>query len=164
MTDIARLSKGSEKQFAFGEIKSNAEIIRIDSFLHERAERILADMRGDKQEGANVFCGLSFGSFEGVLKAVDLRGDTQSAYLILRAGGKQISCVVNNVPREELRTALDSRVRISGRAHYEVKSQLPVRFDIQRIEIIPTTEAADLALWRGAFSWQDDRVDAEGWA
>lgn len=106
---------------------------------------------------------VAFGSYNGVLKAVDLRGVTQKAVLVLAAGGKQIECVVNTLAVSTLRDALDRRVAVSGRAHYEAGCGLPTRLDVMDVRILPNREDADLARWRGAFAIPAGASEEDAW-
>ena len=102
-----------------------------------------------------------YGSFDGVLMAVDLRGDMQKAALKLSAGGKEIECIVNAVAVSQLGDALDERVNAYGLAHDERTSGLPDRLDVRDLKIIP--ESSALNRWRGAFEMPADDRDQSGW-
>ena len=169
---MVSLGRGVERDFAFGEIKTNANFaIRIDDFFAARAEAVLDDVSDEisvleieeyrrNQQG---FSGVSLTSYDGVLKAVDLRGTTQKATLVLTAGGEQIDCVVNALNVDKLREALDRRVLAYGMAHYEKTSGLPVRLDIKNVRLLPKRAASNLAKWRGQFKIPDNVLEEEAW-
>jgi hypothetical protein len=166
INDIASLTKGAGRAFSFAEVKGEPmspteapAIIRIDEFLENRARRILRDAIA--AGAAMYFQGTAFGSFDGVLKAVDLRGDMKKAVLLLSAGGNPVECIVNIVAVTELGDALDQRVIAYGVAHYERHSGLPVRLDIRKIEIVKKGDG--LGRWRGAFDVPPDAHDKSGW-
>jgi len=104
------------------------------------------------------FAGHVYGSFVGIVRAVDLRGALPEIKLIL-AGGKQIDCVCTQDHIEQIRGALNRRVRIEGNAIYDGKSGLPRRVEVRDISspIMPS----DFAKWCGAFEpfeidpWED---------
>ena len=106
------------------------------------------------------FEGTACGSFDGEVRAVDLRGALPEIKLILSAGGKEIDCVCRNIDIETIRTALNRRVRISGLAIYDGKSGLPRRIEASELEIVQG--APDFARWKGAFEpfeiepWEED--------
>src|SRR4051812_7958325 len=140
--EVVSLNKGVGRTFAFGEVKSNSDFaIRVDHFLATRAEAVFGAVSvGDKVESLQAekgFAGIALVSYDGVLKAVDLRGITQKAALVLTAGGRQIECVVNTLAVSKLRDALDRRVIVSGRAHYEAGSGLPTRLDVRDVRVLP---------------------------
>lgn len=170
VSDIASLTKGAGRTFQFAEIKGepavagSATVIRIDEFLENRARRVLQEVLADEDaEKADVryFEGNAFGSFDGILKAIDLRGDLKKAALILSAGGKEIECIVNTVAINDLGDALDRRVIAYGMAHYERHSGLPVRIDVRKLEIV--RDGQGLSRWRGAFDIPPDAHDRGGW-
>lgn len=166
--EVLALNKGVGHTFAFGEIKSNADFaIRVDEFLASRAEAVYefvsAEESGAPHSTGEGFAGVALASFDGVLKAVDLRGITQKAALVLTAGGKQIECVVNTLAVSKLRDALDRRVIAFGRAHYEGASGLPIRLDVRDIRVLPERANADLARWRGQFRIPVDAPEADAW-
>lgn len=161
--DIAALNTGVGHTFAFGEVKTNRNlVIRIDDYLAKRARGVLAEIGAGERQPTALFSGIAFGSYDGVLKAVDLRGDVQKAALVLTAGGREIECIVNTVAVARLGEALDRRVVVSGRAHYDGVSQLPVRLDIQDLKLVKARREADLARWRGSFDMTEASQD-DGW-
>jgi hypothetical protein len=160
--DIASLSRGAGKSFSFAEVKaSESTVIRIDEFLEMRARRVLNDVARQVASLAGTFEGAVFCSFEGVLKAVDLRGDMKKAVLLLSAGDRQIECVVNALKVTRLGEALDKRVTASGTAYYERNSGLPVRLDVRDLTITPP--GSGLTRWRGAFDIPTEDRDRDGW-
>ena len=154
LRDIGSLSTGAGHSFSSGTLKSNRGMVvdigprlaRAAAGLMQQAEtlRIAAPMR-------SRFSGVAFSYFDGVLKLVDLLGETQKAVLVLTAGGKQIECGVDKLSVDQLRAALDRRVVAYGRAHYGPSSGLPERLDVTKAEPVRPLADADLARWRGAF-------------
>jgi len=157
---IATLNRGVGQRFEFGEIKADTgKVIRIDKFLAERAERVLADMR--RKEGAALaFEGTAYGAFDGILRAVDFQPAMKRGTLRLTAGDLPIICNITNVSLEEITVALEKRAVVYGLAHYDGKGGLPKLLDIQRIEVV--SAGGELNRWRGAFDIPDDQPD-EGW-
>jgi hypothetical protein len=102
-----------------------------------------------------------YNRLDGVLKAVDLRGEMQKAVLLLSAGGKQIECIVNTVQVTQLGDALDKRIIAYGLAHYDRKSGLPARLDVRDIKVIHDGEG--LGRWRGTFDIPQPDRDRSGW-
>jgi len=166
--DIATLPKGAGRTFSFAEIRgtpitpeSAPTIIRIDEFLERRAKRVLQAAIAERTSRSATFDGTALSSFDGVLKAVDLRGVMQKAVLLLSAGGKPIECIVNTIEVTELGDALDRRVIVYGLAHYDRGSGLPTRLDVRRMEVLQ--EGATLSRWRGAFDIPPVNYDRDGW-
>ena len=95
------------------------------------------------------FVGVAYGSFDGTIRAVDLRGALPEVKFVLTAGGKQIDCVFRGSDVEVLCQALNQRVRVTGRATYDGRSGLPRRIDHPSIVIL--NEPTDFSSWRGAF-------------
>lgn len=163
LQDIVSLNRGAGYSFAFGELKSNGgQLIRIDSYLGKVVDSLVAEIATANRVAPNPerkFTGIAFGSFDGVLKAVDLRGEVKQGKLILTAGGREIECTLNALTRAELQAALDSRVMAFGRAHYDQSSGLPVRLDLTKAELIPSCEGADLGKWKGAFNIPESQTE-----
>lgn len=154
---IVTLNKGVGQRFEFGEIKAETgKVIRIDKYLADRAERVLADMR--RKEGAALaFEGTAYGSFDGVLRAVDFQPTMKRGTLRLTAGDLPIVCNITHVSLEEITASLEKRAVVYGLAHYDGKGGLPKLLDIQRIEVMSAT--GDLNRWRGAFEVPSDQPD-----
>ena len=143
---LTELSGGTEKNFSHGEIQfeDGAEnAIRIDKFFGERAKQVLASLE------YTLYAGTTLGSFDGVLKEVDLRGKPARAKLITSIGGKELNCTCNFVTVDNLREALDKRVIVSALAHYDGTDRLPKRIDIKKIQILENE--GTLERWKGAF-------------
>lgn len=158
LNDIVSLNRGAGHSFAFGELKSNlGQLIRIDDYLARTVESLIIE-RATADQVAEIaersFSGIAYGSYDGVLKAVDLRGDVKKGKLVLTAGGREIECTLNALTTPELQTALDSRVMAYGRAHYEKSSGLPVRLDVTKAEPV-VAQPSNLAGWKGAFKIPD---------
>ena len=166
--DIASLPKGAGHTFSFAEVKgtpanddTTPTITRIDEFLENRARRVLQDVISGTPASMRSFEGTAYSSFDGVLKAVDLRGEMQKAVLLLSAGGKPIECIVNTVEVTKLGDALDQRVIVYGLAHYDRNSGLPARLDVRDMQIIK--EGNGLSRWKGAFDIPPNDYDRNGW-
>lgn len=148
---IARLNEGVGDVFAFGEVKTAGGIVvQIDKFLAERAQAVLADIEREERGQQTFFSGSAHTSFDGILKAVDLRGDHKKAILILTAGGIQIDCGVDRLDVEQLRAVLDRRATVYGLAKYEPTNPLPTYFEVFDVAIVP--DGVGLNRWRGAFN------------
>ena len=119
-------------------------MIRIDDFLRQRTSAIR------KSSGDQWYSGVVFGTFDGVLDYVDVRGLLPQIKLTLSAGGKEIDCVCRREDIEVLGDALHHRVRVSGRAIYAGHSPLPIRVEVSGVE--PIGEARDFSRWKGSFS------------
>ncbi|MEL7405302.1 MAG: hypothetical protein AAGJ89_17890 [Pseudomonadota bacterium] len=144
---LAKLSKKAGQRFNYATMRNGGpELIRVDPFLSGQVAAIVnkAQKQAD-QAVSNFFVGSAIGSFDGVIEAVDLAGDAPSARLILSAGGKPIDSVLFDMDLEEVRMALGSRVRVTGRAIYGAASALPVRIEIRSIERVGQSSIIDLA-------------------
>ncbi len=161
--EIAALNNGSGHSFAFGELKSTSgNIIRLDEMLGKRARSLVLEIEAEKKGRDVRFVGVAYGSFEGRLEEVDLRGELWKGVLVLSAGGKQIVCTVSALEMPEIRLALKRRVLAYGRAHYGASSGLPERLEITSIQPVKSASNANLGRWRGAFDIPDSDP-AEDW-
>lgn len=149
---IGRLGRGAGQRFAYGELWAKSpQPFRIDEVLAEQAASVNAPPDIDKSSEETWFCGFVYCSFDGAIKEVDFRGSLPQGKLILSAGGKQIDCIFRGVEEEQIRVAVNRRVRIQGRAFYDGKSGLPRRIDITAPpEVIKVP--GDFTKWRGAFA------------
>ncbi len=156
---IDKLAQGASKSYGYGELHvSNDNIIRIDPFLRERTQAVIRPESYRPQiEDADWYKGIVEGSFDGSIKAVDLRGRLPEIMLILTAGNKKIDCVCTENDVESIRKNLDRRVRIFGRAIYDGRSGLPRRIEVRQIE--PVANETDFTTWRGKF----DTFDPPEW-
>lgn len=150
---ISKLGTGAKKSFEYAEIWVSADkAFRVDSFLSERALAVINPEMATAGEDAGdecLFSGVSFGSFDGTVQVADLRGNLPAIKLILSAGHKQIDCICRADDIEKIRTSLNRRVRVFGRAIYDGRSQLPRRIEVADFQSIPTN--ADFTRWRGSF-------------
>jgi hypothetical protein len=161
---IQKLSAGaSGKRFGYAEVWPGHEgnIIRIDEFLNLRAASLKApDVISEASYQKKWFKGATTGTFDGVIKAVDLRGSLPELKLILSAGGKEIDCVCRIDDIAVVRSALDRRVRVSGLAIYDGRSGLPIRLQVSDIKEVG--ERGDFLKWKGSFApfdplpWEED--------
>ena len=154
---IALLNSGLGQTFSRGEFKSNqglhidlnADLARIaQDLVIQRAKFFLGNY------GQTRFEGSAFASYDGTLKMVDLIGDRQKAVLVLTAGGKQIDCCVDALTVEQLRSVLDRRVMVSGRAHYRASAGVPDLLDVLKAVPLHDSSVSDLARWRGSFEFE----------
>jgi hypothetical protein len=154
VNQIAKFSKIGYSEIWTGE----ARVFRVDTFLTNRARLILNPVAEDKLETLNYmidmpqrdwYKGVAFGSFDGEVKAADLRGALPQITLIMTAGGAEIDCVCRAENIEEIRAALNKRARIYGRAIYDGKSGLPTRIEVSKITVV--SGSRDLTRWKGSF-------------
>ncbi len=149
---LAALGNGSDKSFSHGEIGIKGQqdtVVRIDKFFDKRADRAFSEF---KSPVINLFEGVAYGTFDGELKEVDLRGTVASAKLVLNVGGGvELDCTCNAVTVQNLRDALNQRVTVSAIAHYNGRDRLPEQIDIKRID--PLVNVGSLANWRGEFAF-----------
>lgn len=141
------LSKGASKKFDYATVTNKgSDIVRVDRFLHNQVGKIIRAAQ-DVAEAVptRFFVGEAIGTFDGVIQAVDLKGDAPEARLILSAGGKPIECVLFGMDLEEVRLSLGNRVAVTGRAIYEGKTGLPSRIEIRRIKRFASVDSLDLS-------------------
>lgn len=135
----ANLSKGAGRDFSYGIIEApEVAPVRLDKLMERRVREIIK-AASDAAAAAprKYFRGTAIETYDGVVKAVDLRGLFPEAKLILSAGGKrEISCVVSREDVEMLRQALDVRALVTGRAQHDGHSMLPERIDVSQIKVI----------------------------
>jgi hypothetical protein len=84
--------------------------------------------------------------FEGAVKEVDLRGALPEIKLMLGTGTRRSLASCRNISVERIRSALDRRVRVFGRAVYDGKSGLPRRVEITSID--PIASGHDFTEWK----------------
>lgn len=110
---IRKLATGAPKLFGYGEIwTDDDQVIRVDPFLADRAaratdtEQILGTQDPRFSPRRKWFEGVVQGTFDGAIKAVDLRGALPEIKLILSAGEATIDCVCreSDIPKSELRS------------------------------------------------------------
>ena len=147
---LVTLSRGAGKKFSYAELRlRRSGVVRIDPFLGERAQAIIAPPPQPGVERKEWFKGEVNASFDGTIEAVDLRGALPEVTLILTAGQKEIDCVCRADDIENIREGLHHRVRISGRAIYDGKSGLPRRIHVASIERV---EGGSFAAWNATIS------------
>jgi hypothetical protein len=160
---IAKFSSGGYSEVRIGDSK----IFRIDPFLTERARSIIEPIV-EVSEGVTPdlvmehdwYKGIAAGSFDGEIKATDLRGALPQITLVLTAGGNEIECICRQEDIESIRAALNRRARIYGQALYDGRSGLPRRIEISKIEVIGGNR--DFTRYEGAFkpfeieTWDDE--------
>jgi hypothetical protein len=166
---IRRFATGAPKRFGYGEIwAEDSQVLRVDTFLAERAARavdpeeqiLTARAIQAPSMRRQWFEGITQGTFDGTIKAVDLRGTLPEIKLILSAGGEQIDCVCKDSDVPKIGAALNRRVRLSGRAIYDRSSPLPIRLEVSEFEIL--ADLGDFMKWSGSFTpfeiepWPED--------
>ena len=160
---IANLNNGAGHSFAFAEFKtSRGTVIRIDDYLGRKARALTLQLDTAEEESVKLFTGIAFGSFDGTLEMIDIRGDMRKAVLTLTAGSRSIECVVSSLTVAQLKDALGSRVTVYGRAHYDGHSGLPVRVDVTDAKPLRPAADANLGRWQGAFCIP--QPEAEDWS
>jgi hypothetical protein len=149
---IAKFAKTGYSEVWTGE----STVFRIDPFLTERAREIVQPpitrpvmLTFDQGVGRKWYKGAADGSFDGTVKAADLRGALPQIILVLTAGGVEIDCICRVEDIESIRSALDRRARVYGRAIYDGSSGLPRRIEVRKIEAV--NGAPDFTRWKGAF-------------
>lgn len=132
------LSTGAGKTFSYGVVSADqVPPIRLDSLLKARVENIIARaVDAARSAQSKYFRGISYDTHDGVMKLVDLRGLFPEAKLVLSAGGKEVSCVVERSDVEMLRSALNRRVLVAGQTQYDGLSMVPSRIDVSNIKIV----------------------------
>lgn len=150
VNSITALSSGAEKRFAHGEIGEGDNIVRVDEYLFRQAMRAKETVTAVADAAApSYFSGIAVSSFDGTLQLLDSRGTTLLTKLTLTGSRREIDCIVNKDQIPEFRQYFDKRVRVEGRAHFDVRSALPERVDVAKISAIKINP--DLVRWRGAF-------------
>lgn len=151
------LSSYASKEFSHIEVfidENEETAVRVDSFFAEQVvaarEAIKSASMRDKR---HYFKGRVRTTLDGTLKAVDHRGTTKLAVLVLTAGGAEIECAYNEQVAPDITPSFDKRCRVEAWAHYDGVSAIPRRLDL--VSATPTKVDADLSRWRGAFSIPD---------
>jgi hypothetical protein len=147
-------------------------VFRVDPFLTERAKAIVESrpmveyatpplLTHEAVQQRQWYKGAADGSFDGTVKVADMRGALPLITLVLTAGGAEIECVCRESDKDDIRSALDRRARVHGRAIYDGTSGLPRRVEVRKIEVVNGNR--DFTRWRGAFEpfdleadWMDD--------
>jgi hypothetical protein len=160
---LAKFSSGGYSEVWTG----NSTVFRVDPFLTERARLIVKpeiETNGhaapERTTAREWFKGIAAGSFDGEIKAADLRGALPQITIVLTAGGNEIDCICREGDIESIRAALDRRARVYGQAIYDGKSGLPRRIEVSKIEVIGGSK--DFTRYKGAFkpfeieTWEDE--------
>jgi hypothetical protein len=148
MKSMEDVTRRAGIDFEHAEIEFDPEnIIRIDDYLARQIDRVIYNEAPD--EAPRYFTGVSYTSFDGVLKVADSRGALVRGKFVLTAGGKPIDCVFRQADIAEVRKTFSLRARAEAIAHYDGESLLPDRLDIRRLTLVK--ENADLTKWQGAF-------------
>ena len=161
---VRDLASGSPKLFGYGELCTQRRAVRLDVFLEERAEAVAEPPNVPVEPAIDAgdvwYKGEAYGSFEGMLEYVDVRGSMPEIKLIMPAGGKSIDCVCRSEHLDIIGASLKRRVRVYGSAFYDGKSGLPRRINVTTIELV--RDGGDFRRWRGSFEpfeiepWMND--------
>lgn len=150
---------GADFSFIDFETKPGSRTVRADTFLRDQVSQFVAFTREKKPEPQpQSFKGVSYDSFDGEVKEVDLRGKTPRAKLVLTDAKKEIDCVFIDFDIDGIRAVLDSRVWAEGNAIYDGTSFLPKRLEITKAT--PIRRNVDMTKWRGSLSPIDSD---DGW-
>lgn len=143
---LANISAKASKSYNYATLRGeHSDLIRVDQFLNRQVRKIIQSAQSAAEDAAcRYFIGNTIGTFDGVIEAVDLKGDAPAARLILSAGGKPIDCVLVKMDLDDVRSALGSRVSVSGRAIYEGRTGLPSRLEIRKIRRLGDRKISDL--------------------
>ena len=162
--NIAKLAQGSLHNFSYAEVwTANDNIVRVDDLLVHQAHAMISVEARDavfEESRSSWFKGTAFGTFDGMILEVDLRGALPAVKLVLSVGDQQIDCVCKVEDIEKIRTALKRRARVYGNAFYDGHSGLPKRINVTDIEPIPS--GGDLSIWANSFEaydppdWEED--------
>ncbi|HEV7293133.1 MAG TPA: hypothetical protein VGN79_12510 [Devosia sp.] len=155
---VVNLNKGASKSFQFGEIKSDGNVIYLNSDFGRAAEKVLEDIKA-REEGAVHFEGQAYGSFDGVLRLVDYQHTMKKGMIWLTAGNVAVQCDIGSVPVEDVSAALEKRSVFYGLARYQANNPLPQVIEVRRIE--PVAQGEGLTRWRGSFHIEAE--DDEAW-
>ncbi|MDO8431400.1 MAG: hypothetical protein Q7S58_03220 [Candidatus Binatus sp.] len=154
--NIRLIAKDAGKKFSHGEVGTKDNLVRIDDYLVKQVSKAEERILGTGLiKPRRHFEGISFGTFDGIVKEMDARGQLVRGKLILTAGEKEIDCIFRRDDLPTLKLSFDLRARVEGMAHYDGESLLPVRLDVRRIAV--TEEAADLLRWRKALAHKRGR-------
>jgi hypothetical protein len=148
---LAPLAKGIDKRFSHAEVDfSRDNVIRIDDYFANQMDRAIRRIHGKDEEREIGFRGVSYGTFDGVVREMDSRGALFRGKLILTAGGKELDCIFRREDIPNLRRNFEKRARVVAVAHYDGECPLPTRLDVRNIQ--PIDESPDLGRWRAALS------------
>ena len=157
VSSLHKMAKGAGESYSHADLQvGNAPSIRVDAFFAGRLSHAMGAVVV-AQEDDEFYSGMAYGSFDGVIKEVDLRGDTPHLKLILAAGGIEIDCVTRGLSIEEIRASLNMRVWVDGMAHYTGVSGLPQRIEIRNIKLV--SQKPNLLRWSGTF----DAIEQSDW-
>jgi hypothetical protein len=148
-TYLAAISRDVDKDFQHIEMTVNGyPTIVADKLFLERAREVIAPPKD--ADRVTWYRGTTVGSFDGKIIVEDVSED-QMPRLTLRltAGGKDVVCYWPGFATDDFEPLLGRRVRVRGLAHYDGKSGLPVRIDIQETPRRLKSDA-DFTRWSGA--------------
>lgn len=152
VASLRQMAKGAGESYSHADLQvGKSPSFRIDEYFEKRLADALRSMPIDD---ATYYAGAAYGSFDGVIKEVDLRGDTPRLKLILSAGSIEIDCVTRGISIDEIRASLNVRAWVEGKALYGGSSGLPERIEI--ISIKTVSPKPNLSRWSGAFTEIDD--------
>jgi hypothetical protein len=146
---VADLTKDIESSFSHAELAfEDNKVIRIDDYFTRQVKRALERLGGAVETELARFRGVSFDSFDGILKEADSRGVVLRGKLVLTGGNTEVDCIFNSSDMPAIRESLfDRRVRVGGISHYDGTRPVPERLDVKKIT--PIKVNADLLRWRG---------------
>ncbi|MCP5365842.1 MAG: hypothetical protein H6905_11550 [Hyphomicrobiales bacterium] len=142
-----KLSNKADTDFSYATLRGQeSDPLRVDRFLKRQVDRVISSAKSAAESvKPRFFVGDAIGSFDGVIEAVDLKGDAPEARLVLTAGGKRIECVLFDMQLEEMQAVLGNRVSVTGRAVYEGLTGLPSRIEIRRARVIAKADSTGLS-------------------
>lgn len=161
LNNVFYITHGIDKSFSHAEISYSEKNYRVDKYFRSQVLRAIEQQKNPDTIRPKYFRGTSFGSFEGYLREVDLRGSAKLAALITTAGEKEISCVIDRLDIDEIRNSLNRRVHVAGKIHYSGERMLPERIDVYKIR--ERKETGDLRKWVGALNFGRLEIEDGEW-
>jgi hypothetical protein len=143
---LSKIFDGANKRFSHADMFLNKKPVLVDTFLSERLTRA---KKLATQGGMTMYEGATFTEFDGVVEAVDIRGDIPKLILTLSAGRKQINCTWYDISPNELGQRLNVRSWVRGKAYYSGKSGLPSLLEIK--DAVPIRQNVDFSKWHKSF-------------
>lgn len=134
LKSIENLAKGAGHEFTHGEVRlDDKNIIRVDDFLHKRAESALANDEAATTSAGRFYEGKSSISYDGTLELIDTTGEVWKAKLSPTIGGAPIECIVNKNRLRIVTKYFRDRVNVEGMGFYDASSPIPKRVEITAI-------------------------------
>ena len=149
VSSLRKMTKGAGSAYSHADLQVGAsQSMRIDEFFEKQLSDALKVVAAASTP-QRFYTGIAYGSFDGLVKEVDLRGDTPRLKLILTAGNIEVDCVTQGLSIEEIRSALDMRAWVDGKAFYNGSTALPERIEVTAMRLV--SQKPDLLRWSGAF-------------